>query len=130
MERFFIAQPTATTETKTTSVGDTFPAYREADGNLLMWSGAFPLPEIGSRVFIVMNSIGWAVVKGYFASEGFLGVMTLATNPPKWLRAQQRRERQRQDGRQRPQWMLDGIGCEFGAEIELKRPKTEARKDA
>lgn len=120
-ERFFILTPTPTDGTTTDSIGNVFPIYLDASGLPMKWSGSFPLPAIGSRVFVTMNSIGWAVVKGYFESAGYVGVMTKATNPPKWLRAQHRRDLK--SGRTMPKWRIEGIGCEFGAEIALKRPK-------
>lgn len=98
----------------------TFPVYLDASGMEMMWSGDFPIPPIGSRVFVLMNGIGWAIVKGYFESYGYVGLMTLPTKPPKWLREQQRRER---NDPMTPRWSKEGIGCEFGNELSLKRPK-------
>lgn len=98
------------------------------------WDGARDsqqVPKIGQRVNIVMNGIGPAVVKGYFYSRssdwdglGWVGVMTLPENPPQWLKDQVLRK-----GKQRelaPEWVLQGIGCEFGAEIDElpSSPKT------
>jgi len=125
MTRFFIAKPTPTTSRVARGWDKTmdFPAYRTADGRLLAWSGEMPLPEIGAHIFITMNGIGWAYVEGYFEEEGYVGVMTRATNPPKWLRDQRRRLAK--DMRQ-PEWARRGIGCEFGAEIALKRPRKVA----
>jgi hypothetical protein len=97
-----------------------FPTYAEMDGNLLKWSGSFPLPEVGAHVYITMNNIGWAYVEGYFASAGYLGVMTRATNPPAWLRRQQR---ERANCPNSPEWVRKGIGCEFGTEIALTKPR-------
>jgi hypothetical protein len=120
-ERFFIPEPVPTGEMSEPRSLDeaTFPLYREDDGNLLKWSAKFPLPKIGDRIFVRMNGIGWAVVKGYFASEDYLGVMTKATKPPAYLRQQHRRNAKDMS---KPQWIREGIGCEFGTEILLKRP--------
>lgn len=118
-EQFFIAKPTPT-DKPVQDGGATFAGYRTADGRTLKWSGKLPLPEVGQRIYITMNGIGWAVVKGYFESEGYIGVMTLATRPPKWLRDQ--RQRDIKSGRPMPGWMLEGIGCEFGTEIFAEAP--------
>lgn len=120
-ERFFIPAPTPTDQKAKDSSGNEYPIYLDAFGMQMKWSGDFPIPAAGTRVFITMNGIGWAVVKGYFESAGYVGLMTLPTNPPKWLRDQ--RKRDLKSGRQMPDWMIEGIGCEFGAEMSLKRPK-------
>ena len=125
-ERFFIPKPTATDNA--IRVGEKFGIYINDRQQPLQWSADFPLPEIGSRIFIAMNSIGWAKVMGYLESDHFLGVMTKATKPPVWLRKQLSRDRKeaRSSAKPHPQWMLDGIGCEFGNELRLKRPPVEA----
>jgi len=46
-------------------------------------------------------------------------ITTLPENPPKWLVEQNKRDSK---NRVRPQWMREGIGCEFGAEIALTEP--------
>lgn len=126
-ERFFIPKPAPVPASPVPGrMGrPDLTVYRTPDdGRDLLWSNTrMPLPEVGQRVFITMNRIGWAVVVGYFEAEGYLGVMTRATNPPLWLR-RQRREDQK-SGRKMPQWMLDGIGCEYGTEIAPKRPKPQ-----
>jgi hypothetical protein len=115
-ERFFIPQPApaGTTEYTFDSRTETLPAYRDADGGTLIWATreAMPLPAIGDKVTVTMNSIGPATVVGYFASDAFLGVMTKAIAPPAWLRRQTKRAE-----RDAPQWVKDGIGCEFAGEI-------------
>lgn len=125
--RFFIPKPTPTEQP--IAAAERFGIYLNDRNEALSWSGTFPLPDIGSRVFITMNNIGWARVVGYFQQDGdkevFLGVMTKATNPPAYLREQRARDRKkaRAGDKNMPQWVLDGIGCEFGAELALKRPK-------
>ena len=114
-EVFFIAQPIPT---------DDPTVYLDGESRRpLKWSGTFPIPAVGTKIFVTMNGIGWAYVKGYFYSETqpatYVGVMTLATKPPTWLRRQQRENAKRND---MPQWLRAGIGCEFGTEIALKRP--------
>jgi hypothetical protein len=52
--------------------------------------------------------------------------MTRATNPPLWLR---RQNRQSAKDMANPLWMREGIGCEFGTEIALKNPRLK-RKEA
>lgn len=123
--KFFIPKPDVTDLTLPNTVNGkvegTFPAYQSGD-DLLKWSGAFPLPAIGDRVYI--TNIGWAIVKGYFSEAGFLGCMTLAENPPEWLKKQ--RERDLKSPRKQPEWITMGIGCEFGAELSLTEPKRRA----
>jgi len=93
--------------------------YVDDHGQRLYWSAPFPVPDLGDKVTITMNSIGRAVVVGYFEEGGYLGVMTKATNPPKWLVEQRARDHNRADFASKPQWYKDGIGCEFGSEIKL-----------
>ena len=116
--KFFIDKP----EDLRTESKDGFPLYRDSDGNLLKWSGAIPLPGLNQRVWITMNRIGWAVVKGWFSEAGFVGVMTEALEPPAWLVAQ--RKRQARDMKQ-PLWDRQGIGCEVGAENAGSKPEPQ-----
>ena len=109
-ERFFILTPTPTPDPQ---------VYHDAEGKPMKWSGRFPIPAIGQRIYITMNRIGWATVKGYFESCGFVGVMTLAENPPDWLKKQRKRT---QNDLTKPHWLREGIGCEFGLEISLTKP--------
>lgn len=123
--KFFIPAPAATSER---GRGDTrhCTVYLNSKGQRLLWSASFPLPRIGDRIVITMNGIGPAIVKGYFSEHGYLGVMTRALKPPAWLRKQRKDEAKRTD---MPQWWRDGIGCEFGSEIELPTlPKYLAAK--
>ena len=115
-EHFFIDRPKATGQVS----ADGFATYTSDEFEDLKWSARFPLPQIGQRIYITMNSIGWATVKGFFESAGFVGVMALAENPPKWLKEQRKRDK----STNQPQWIKDGIGCEFGAEIELQKPSS------
>ncbi len=110
-ERFFILTPTPTDQQ-----ADGFPVYLDAEGKPMKWSGKFPIPAIGTTVNIRLNGIGLAEVKGYFESCGFVGVMTLPKNPPRWLVKQNREDCK---DKRRPQWYREGIGCEFGNEIEV-----------
>lgn len=121
-ERFFIPTPTPTTRTKTDPLlpGEAFPVYLDAEGVEMMWSGNFPLPAIDNQVFVKMNKIGWAVVVGYFESHGYVGVMTDPIDPPKWLRKQ---IKSCQNDPKVPKWAKEGICCEFGNELSLKKPK-------
>lgn len=117
-ERFFIDKPTATGEKD----AEGFHLYRESDGSLLKWSGGrmATIPEVNQKIWITMNGIGPAIVQGYFASDGFLGVMTKALNPPAWLKLQN--EKGSKD-MTKPLWYRMGIGCEFGTEIALSAPR-------
>jgi hypothetical protein len=117
-EHFMIKRPKATGQYS----ADGFATYTSDDFDDLKWSAKFPLPQLGDRIYITMNGIGWATVKGFFTSEGFIGVMTLAENPPQWLVEQRKRDRSKANFASKPQWAKDGIGCEFGAEIALDKP--------
>jgi len=117
-EHFFIDRPKATGQVST----DGFATYTSDEFEGLKWSAKFPLPQLGQRIYVTMNSIGWATVKGFFESAGFVGVMTLAENPPQWLKKQRESEKKEPNYKNRPQWVKDGIGCEFGAEISLDAP--------
>jgi len=117
-DRFFIPPPSPTSETRTGEDDNLLPVYLEENGGLLLWSGDFPLPAIDSRVFVNVNNIGWALVKGYYASAGYLGVMTLPINPPMWLCEQWLEDKDSE----RPEWAKQGIGCEFGSELSLVEP--------
>ena len=136
VERFMIAGPDRASEVATTRVvkgmnktdKDTVQAihtYEDAElGDKLIWTAAFPLPEIGDMVYITMNGIGYAKVKGYFAShlesgDNYIGTMCLAICPPEWLVKQNAEDRH---DMRRPDWYRAGIGCEFGTEI---RPLAE-----
>lgn len=117
-ERFFIPTPISTSQTQSDG-SNKFAVYLNEQGQRLLWSGDLPLPAIGSRVFITMNNIGWALVKGYFESYGYLGVMTLAIDPPAWLRQQQMDTSKEPDA---PRWAREGVGCEYGSELSLQAP--------
>jgi hypothetical protein len=120
-ERFFIPPPVPTSETSNDANDNLLPVYRDEQGEPLLWSGDFPLPIIDSRVFVKLNKIGWALVKGYYASSGYVGVMTLPINPPAWLCEQWLEE---QKDPSSPEWLKQGIGCEFGSELSLVEPVT------
>jgi hypothetical protein len=127
-EKFFILTPTPTDRTETVNHGDgtknDFPVYLNAEGKPLKWSGKFPIPAVGSRVYVTMNGIGWAIVKGFFESCGYVGLMTLPVGPlPKWYKDQRRRERKEPNYASKPKWIKEGIGCEFGNELALEKPE-------
>lgn len=96
-----------------------FALYQTADGETLKWSGTFPLPDIGTKIYISMNSIGDAIVKGYFAEEGYVGVMAIALDPPAWLVSQRKRNltHKRATGESIPTWIKEGQSTVFGSEI-------------
>lgn len=52
---------------------------------VLLWSGPIAPPAIGSYVYVRINSIGVSRVVGYAEHDGYLGVMTVALNPPAFL---------------------------------------------
>jgi len=97
----------------------TFMVYRTEAGEDLKWSAKFPLPKIGDHIRITMNGIGEAEVVGFFKEGGFVGVMTRALNPPKWLKDQREKEQKSSSFDSLPVWRKEGIGCQFGAEIAL-----------
>lgn len=56
-----------------------------APGNVL-WSrkdGAAP-PAIGERIRVTINSIGPAIVTGYFTEDKWLGIRCTLLDPPAW----------------------------------------------
>ncbi len=96
-----------------------FSVYRTEAGESLKWSARFPLPQIGEHIRIRTNGIGAAEVVGFFKEGDFVGVMTKVFNPPKWFKDQRKKERKSSSFDSLPEWRKQGIGCEFGAEIEL-----------
>lgn len=118
-QKFFIPKPKATRE----KIGADGRVYVTREGIRLGWSNPLPLPMIGDHIDITMNSIGRARVEGYFMEGGYVGVMTKALYPPKWL-VQQRKE----VPADAPQWIRDGIGCEFGREISIRKPRRARRQ--
>ncbi len=54
----------------------------------LTWSGSQPVPAIGARVRVYLNSFGPALVKAYFHAEGYLGVVCLPDQLPAWFQQQ------------------------------------------
>lgn len=145
-ERFFIPEPVFdAARTRTYGMGgkehkQDVLVYKDQDGNELVWAAAFPMPKVGDKVTITMNGIGPAIVKGYFAVYPapdyeydrtiFVGVMTLATKPPAWLKRQNKED---QKNLNKPRWIRDGIGCEFGTEIAdpaVKKPRAPRKPKA
>ena len=55
---------------------DTFPCGK--------FSGDF-IPEIGETVLAAINNIGRCKVIGYYRENGWIGVIALPENPPKWF---------------------------------------------
>jgi hypothetical protein len=109
--KFFIPAPTGTGRT----IAAGHAEYVTAEGVRLAWSGrGMPLPNIGATVNVTMNNLGLATVMGYFSEGGYLGIMTRLHNPPEWLKKQKQQRLARKND---PQWVKDGIGCQFGTEI-------------
>jgi hypothetical protein len=54
----------------------------------LTWSGTQPVPAIGTRVRVYMNSFGPALVRAYFHAEGYLGVVCRPDQLPAWFQQQ------------------------------------------
>jgi hypothetical protein len=73
---------------------DAVPAYEQAvykDGMVsndktgaAIWAGKAPPPAIGSKVTVIINNLGPAVVVGYFVEAGFLGLRVQHDSPPDW----------------------------------------------
>ena len=129
IEKFLIPTPTPTGMVEIDERMPGAPSYEvfaDAEGNELRWYGSTPLPKVGDRIYVNMNSIGYAAVHGYFAcydSRGvnYLEVMSKPEKPPMWLRNQMKRELK--SGWIMPQWRKDGLGCEFGPEIAARKPR-------
>jgi hypothetical protein len=105
-------------------------ALYDFEDQRLKWSAPFPLPALGTRVYITMNNIGWASIEGFFAEDGYVRVMTRAEDPPQWLREQRLRDQANPRHADKPDWWRQGIGCEFGAEIALEKPAPRLVKTA
>jgi len=138
MEHPYIPRPKATGGTIPVSLGDkteNFPAYEAEGFPALKWSGKMPLPGIGDRIYVRMNSLGWAKVEGYYESAGYLGLMVLPEDPPEWyIRQVHQKERETRAARrigpekaklerirEWPNWIRRGVGVVFGAEIALTK---------
>lgn len=105
-ERFFILTPTPTNDPH---------VYRDGSEVPMKWSGKYPIPAVGTEIRVTMNGIGSSVVKGYFESHGWVGLMILPNKPPKYYVEQTKKH---QNDPKKPQWVKDGIGCVFGIEAE------------
>lgn len=57
-----------------------------AEHDVPRWSGKrVPAPpKIGERIKVSMNSLGPAIVLGYFTEAGFLGLRVKLESPPAW----------------------------------------------
>jgi len=60
--------------------------------DLPLWSGNGLPPDVGTRIKITMNAIGFGTVKGYFVEHGWLGLLVEPEAPPKWWREQNKGE--------------------------------------
>lgn len=58
--------------------------YRSNTPPVGVWSGAFPLPAIGTRVEITFNGFGAGEVVGYFREFGYVGVEVKVDKRPDW----------------------------------------------
>ncbi len=76
---------------------------------LTRWKGAQTLPPVGSFVRATVNNIGTCEVLGYFTQQGFLGVVGLPMDPPRWYVAQ--------NGEDCPCHLF---GCEYSLDFEAK----------
>jgi hypothetical protein len=55
-------------------------------------NGTATPPTIGSKIYVTMNKLGPATVKGYFVEGGWLGILVKLSDPPKWWREQNKGE--------------------------------------
>lgn len=53
--------------------------------SIIKWSGRQPIPNLGDRVCVFMNDLGYGEVTGFFVSSGYLGVEVYLENPPVWF---------------------------------------------
>jgi len=60
----------------------------KCEGRQVKYSEHDRVPDIGERITISMNSIGPAVVKGYFIEFEFVGVLAVPVTPPDWWKRQ------------------------------------------
>jgi len=67
------------------------------------------LPAIGTTVNALVNNIGLSEVRGYFTQEGFLGLVALPKDPPRWY--------VEQNGKDCPCHLF---GCEYSLDLETK----------
>lgn len=56
----------------------------KSDISILKWSGEFPIPAIGSTIRSKRNDLGTAVVLNYAIQFGYVGLVVLFDDPPKW----------------------------------------------
>lgn len=93
-------------------VGTPLPDHSKLSGTiqgvvLSRWNGPQTLPPVGSFVRATVNSIGTCEVLGYFTQQGFLGIVALPMNPPRWYVAQ--------NGDECPCHLF---GCEYSLDLE------------
>jgi len=142
-EKFFILTPTPSDKLTITDekredglpTEAAFGRYLNADGKPLKWSGKMPLPAIGDRIYLRINSIGYGRVAGYAEVEDFVGLIVEPESPPDWYVKQTKAQKAEHEKalklteekrkierlRLHPKWILDGLACVFGAEISLKK---------
>lgn len=127
IERFFILTPTLTemrkpipSETGKPLNDKLLMVYHDASNKEMLWSGSKPIPYIGEKVFVNMNGIGAATVKGYYATDCenccFVGVMVLPDNPPEYYK---KNIQQAKKDPKAPNWRKEGIGCITGNELRM-----------
>lgn len=49
-----------------------------------VYYGGAEAPAIGARVKVGFNNLGHGAVAGYFAEDGYVGVLVKADQPPEW----------------------------------------------
>lgn len=61
-------------------------------GTNTIWSGSQQLPDIGDRVYVNMNDLGYGIVMDYKLFKGtdnfYVAIGVLFENPPTWYIAQ------------------------------------------
>lgn len=72
----------------------------------LKWSGIGRVPAVGEIVRVKINGLGDAKVAGYFHDGGYLGLLVIVLDPPKWFVEQNKNAKREECG-------------VFGAEIDM-----------
>lgn len=72
------------------SPGNTMTWYRATSANVegMLECAVAELPQIGDTINITMNGIGPAIVKGYMAEFGMIGIIAEPLGPPEWWKKQ------------------------------------------
>jgi hypothetical protein len=84
-------------------------AENRDDKNVVKWSGLYPIPQIGDKVYINFNQLGSGVVESYFVEHSYMGLTVKLDNAPEWHRKQTKGQK----------W--EGKAMVFGQEINVQK---------